>query len=128
MSESYRIAARPVGEPLAAGRVGVCVRVPLSGCPSKRWSHALSAELVNELVGRPAVGHLRISNIVQGDQIVLEGVEAPEAPHLGQTLQRAIDATNDRIARADARTGGRANATRADASAIARQVDTGATR
>jgi hypothetical protein len=123
MSESYRIAARPVGEPLAAGRVGVCVRVPLSGCPSKRWSHALSAELVNELAGRPAVGHLRISNVVQGDQIVLEGVEEPEASHLGDTLRRAIDVTNERVARAEAREGGRANATRADASAIARQVD-----
>ena len=128
MSESYRIAARLVGEPLAADRVGVCVRVPLSGRPSKRWSRALSAELVNELSGRPAVGHLRIGNIVRGDEIVLEGVEAPEAPHLGETLRRAIDVTNARIARAEAREGERANTSRAAASAIARVVDDGAAR
>ena len=106
MSESYRIVADPSGEPLPAGRVGVRVRVPLSGCPSERWSRALGAHLVNEFTGHTAVGHLRLNSIVQADQIVLEGVESAEAPHLGDVLQRAIDATNQTCARGRTEAGG----------------------
>jgi hypothetical protein len=49
--------------------------------------------------GHAAVGHLRIniSEIVQGDQIVLEGVERPEASALAQPLRRAIDAANHTV-------------------------------
>src|SRR4051795_10225784 len=94
MSEQYRIVGEGRGEPLPAGRVGVRVRIPLSGCPSRRWSRDLSARLTNELVGHEAVGHLRLNDIVQGDQLVLEGVEAREAPALADALRRAVDATN----------------------------------
>ena len=94
MSEHHRIVGPPHGEPLPEGRVGVRVRVPLSGCPSSRWSHDLRARLTNELVGHPAVGHLQLNDLVQGDQIVLEGVEEREAPLLPEALRRAIDATN----------------------------------
>jgi hypothetical protein len=94
MSEHHRIVGPAYGEPLPEGRVGVRVRVPLSGCPSSRWSIDLRARLTNELVGHPAVGHLHLNDLVQGDQIVLEGVEEREAPLLSQALRRAIDATN----------------------------------
>ena len=70
------------------------VRVPLSGCPSARWSRDLGARLTSELVGQPAVGHLRLNEIVQGNEIVLEGVEEREAPHLAQALRRAVDRAN----------------------------------
>lgn len=122
MSESYRIVADPSGEPLPAGRVGVRVRVPLSGCPSQRWSRALGAHLVNEFTGRPAVGHLRLNSIVQADQIVLEGVEPAEAPHLGEVLRRAIDATNQTCERADARGQTGKNMSQREASSIADDV------
>jgi hypothetical protein len=94
MSEHHGIVGASHGEPLPEGRVGVRVRVPLSGCPSARWSRDLSARLATELVGHPAVGHLRLNDIVQGDQIVLDGVEEREAPLLSDALQRALDATN----------------------------------
>ncbi len=96
MSEDYRI-VDVRGEPLPTGRVGARVRVRLTGCPSSRWSRAVSARLVNELVGHEAVGHLRLNEIVQGDQIVLEGVEAREAPALAVALRRAVDATNQAL-------------------------------
>ena len=127
MSESYRIVADPSGEPLPAGRVGVRVTVPLSGCPSQRWSRALGAHLVNEFKGHAAVGHLRLNRIVQADYIVLEGVEAAEAPHLGDILRRAIDATNETCARADARSRKDTNVSPAEASAIADHVRPSAT-
>jgi hypothetical protein len=94
MSEQHRIVGQASGEPLAEGRVGVRVRVPLSGCPSARWSRDLSARLANELVGHPAVGYLRLNDIVRGAEIVLDGVEDREAPLLADALRRAIDATN----------------------------------
>lgn len=122
MSESYRIVGDPSGDPLPAGRVGVRVRVPLSGCPSQRWSRTLGAHLVNEFTGHAAVGHLRLNSIVQADHIVLEGVEAAEAPQLGDILRRAIDATNQGCARADARSRTDTNVSKAEASAIADHV------
>jgi hypothetical protein len=68
----------------------------LSGCPSRRWSRDLAAHLSVELVGHTAVGHLRVNvnDIVQADQIVLEGVEQREAPALGDALEQAVDAAN----------------------------------
>ena len=96
MSEDYQIVSRARGEPLPEGRTGVRVRVQLSGCPSQRWSRDLAAQLSQELVGHAAVGHLRlnVNDIVQADQIVLEGVEQREAPALGDALERAVDAAN----------------------------------
>lgn len=43
MSEEHQIVGSARGEPLPAGRVGVCVRFPLSGSPSSRWARDLSA-------------------------------------------------------------------------------------
>ena len=96
MPEDYQIVSQACGEPLPEGCTGVRVRVQLSGCPSRRWSLDLAARLSQELVGHAAVGHLRlnVNDIVQADQIVLEGVEQPEAPGLGAVLEKAIDATN----------------------------------
>ena len=119
MSEYHRIVGPPHGEPLPEGRVGVRVRVPLSGCPSSRWSHDLRARLMNELVGHPAVGHLHLHDLVQGDQIVLEGVEEREASLLSQALRRAIDATN---AACPADASPSANVPPPEADAIARKV------
>ena len=98
MPETHQICGAPRGEPLAAGRVGARVRVPLTGAPSPRWSRALGAQLANELTGHAAVGHLRLSEVVQGSDLVLEGVEEPEAPALGGCLQRAVAAANATVA------------------------------
>jgi hypothetical protein len=94
MTEHHRIVGPARGEPLPDGLIGVRVRIPLSGCPSPRWSRDLSARLTNELCGHAAVGHLRLNNIVHGDHIVLEGVEEREAPLLSDALARAVMATN----------------------------------
>jgi endogenous inhibitor of DNA gyrase (YacG/DUF329 family) len=94
ISEQHRTVGPATGEPLSDGRVGIRVRVPLSGCPSGRWSRDLSARLANELVGHPAIGHLRLNDIVQGNYIVLDGVEEREAPLLWDALARAVTATN----------------------------------
>jgi hypothetical protein len=96
MSEDYQIVSRGRGEPLPEGCTGVRVRVQLSGCPSRRWSRDFAARLSQELIGHAAVGHLRlnVSDIVQADQIVLDGVEQREAPALGDALEKAVDAAN----------------------------------
>jgi hypothetical protein len=119
MTEDHQIVGECHGEPLPAGRVGVRVRLQLSGCPSARWSTALSANLYKEFLGQPAVGYLRLDDIVQGDQIVLDGVEKREAPTLAGTLQRAVDATNKTRVHDSEPT---ANVAQSDADAIARQV------
>ena len=94
MAERHTIVSEPRGEPLPSGQVGARLYVPLSGSPSGRWSRYLSARLTTELTGHAAVGHLRLNNIVQGDQIVLDGVEEREAANLADALRRAVDATN----------------------------------
>ena len=96
MSEHHEIITQARGEPRPAGCVGIRVRVRLSGFPSRRWTHAFAGRLVTELTGHGAVGHLRINinEVVQGDQIVLEGVEQGEASALADPLRRAIDAAN----------------------------------
>ena len=94
MSETHHIAGTARGEPLPEGRVGARVRVPLSGAPSPRWSRALSAQLANALAGHAAVGHLQLDQLVQGSDVVLEGVEEREAPALGPCLERAVEAAN----------------------------------
>jgi hypothetical protein len=70
--------------------------VQLSGCPDSAWSRDLSACLARELVGHGAIGHLRlnVNEIVQGDEIVLEGVEGSEAAALGRALRKAVAAAN----------------------------------
>ncbi len=94
MAERHRVAGPPRGEPLAAGRVGARVRIPLSGTPSPRWSRVLTARLTTALVGHPAVGHLGLDGLVQGGDIVLDGVEAAEAGRIGPALEKAIEAAN----------------------------------
>jgi hypothetical protein len=95
MAERHTIVSEARGEPLPSGRVGVRLYVPLSGSPSGRWSRDLSARLTTELTGQAAVGHLRLNDIVQGDHIVLEGVEERETQTLADALQCAVDATNN---------------------------------
>ena len=94
MSEEHSIVGSATGEPLPAGQVGVRVRIPLSGSPSRRWSRDLSARLTAEFTGRAAVGHLRLNDVVQGQEIVLDGVESGEAPNIAGAVERAVDATN----------------------------------
>ncbi|MFZ0089310.1 MAG: hypothetical protein WAL63_07390 [Solirubrobacteraceae bacterium] len=94
MPEEHLIVGVARGEPLPAGRVGVCLRFPLSGSPSPRWSRDLSARLTGELTGHTAIGHLRLNHLVQGSEIVLEGVEAPEASSIAGAIERAVDGAN----------------------------------
>jgi hypothetical protein len=94
MTETHHIAGTARGEPLPAGRVGARVRVPLTGAPSPRWARAFSAQLANALTGHAAVGHLHLDQLVQGSDVVLEGVEEAEAPALGPCLERAVAAAN----------------------------------
>lgn len=94
MSEEHQIVGLARSEPLPTGRVGVCLRFPLSGSPSPRWTRDLRARLSMELTGRAAVGHLRLNEIVQGQEIVLEGVESDEASNIAGAVERAVDATN----------------------------------
>lgn len=94
MTETHHIAGTARGEPLPEGRVGARVRVPLSGAPSPRWSRALSAQLAQALIGHAGVGHLRMDELVQGSDLVLDGVEEREAPALGPCLEQAVEAAN----------------------------------
>jgi ribosomal protein S27AE len=96
MSENYRIIGQARGEPRSLGDVGVRLRFQLSGRPSRRWSQDLCARLTTELIGHPGVAHLRVDvrELVQADEIVLDGVEDRDAPTLVDALQRAVDATN----------------------------------
>ena len=94
MTEKHSIVGPARGEPLPAGRVGVRLRIPLSGSPTARWSRDLSARLTVEVTGHAAVGHLRVNDIVQGQEIVLEGVESGEAANIAGAVERSVDATN----------------------------------
>lgn len=94
VSEEHHIVDLARGEPLPAGRVGVRVRFALSGSPSARWSRDLRAHLTMQLAGHPAVGHLRLNDVIQGSEIVLEGVEPAEAPNIAGEVERAVDAAN----------------------------------
>jgi hypothetical protein len=121
MSEQYQIISDARGEPLP-GSVGVRVRIQLSGCPSSQWSRVLRVNLSNELAGHAAVGHMRLNDLVQGDQLVLEGVEASEAPTLAGSLRRAVEATN----RAEiGEQNPTANAEQEEADAVAHQITLG---
>ena len=103
----------------------MCVRVQLSGCPSRRWSLVLAARLSQELVGHAAVGHLRlnVNDIVQADQIVLEGVEQREAPALGDALEQAVNAANRTSTDAPDAPDAPPNMTRKQADGIAHTIE-----
>ena len=120
MSEEYRV-IEVRGEPLPAGRVGACVRARLTGCPSSRWARDLTSRLVNEILGHAAIGHLRLDQIVQGDQLVLEGVEAREASALARALNRALEETNRAFA-AERMAAIEPNMPQEEADAIAEQI------
>ena len=94
MAEHHEITGDARGAARDAGCVGASVCIPLDAAPSKQWSHVLTVHLASELTGHPGVGHLRLKHVVQGSDIVLDGVEASEAELLGPALRRAIDAAN----------------------------------
>jgi hypothetical protein len=96
MSEHYRIIGPPHGEPRSEGDVGARVRVPLSGRPSRRWTLDLGARLTTELAAHPGVAHLRmnVNELVQADEIVLDGIEDREPQALADALRHAVDAAN----------------------------------
>ena len=94
MSECHYIAAAARGEPLPHGRVGARVRVPLSGTPTSAWSRLMCGHLAAALVGHGPVGHLHVDDIVQGAEIVLDGVEDGEATRLGHAIREAVGAAN----------------------------------
>lgn len=118
MAEQHEIAGAPRGEPLAAGRRGVRVRIPLAGTPSAHWSHVLSAQLHVRLTGRGTGRHLRLDGIVQGADVVLAGVrDEREASELGRVLREAVDATNAAVLRSECPW--EPNADQAEADAVA---------
>ncbi len=124
MSEAHHFTGPAHGEPLPAGRVGARVRMPLSGTPSPRWSTTLSAHLTCELMGHAAIGHLHVNDIVQGNDVVLEGVEGLQAADLGDCLQRAVEAANRVCGQeADGAAEPAGNMSRPEAEAIARELE-----
>ena len=120
MAEKHTIVGSAKGAPLPMGRVGVQLRIPLSGEPSRRWSRDLSARLSAEFTGHANVGHLALNDVIHGHEIVLEGVESGEAEALAGAVERAVDATNR--ACADAPDDSVALNPRDEADAIARTV------
>lgn len=73
------------------------------------------------MTGHVPVGHLRINvnDIVQADQIVLEGVQRSEASALAEPLRRAIDAANQA---AEAEPNRARNVSQREADAVAGQI------
>jgi hypothetical protein len=72
-------------------------------------------------MGHPSAAHLRVNvnELVQGDEIVLDGVEDRDTPALADALRRAVDAAN----RAAADEAGRApNVTQREADAVASRI------
>jgi hypothetical protein len=94
MAERHHMIGDVRGEPLAAGLVGARVRVPLTGAPGPHWSRAFAAHLVQDLVGHGHIGHLHLNQVVQGRDLVLDGVEDGEAAVLGACLRHAVEAAN----------------------------------
>jgi hypothetical protein len=121
MSEHYRIIGPPHGEPRSEGDVGARIHVPLSGRPSRRWSLDLGARLTTELVAHPGVAHLRmnVNELVQADEIVLDGIEDRDTQTLADALRRAVDAANHACADEVNRT---PNVSQPDAEAIASHI------
>jgi hypothetical protein len=125
MTERHAIAGPARGETLSAGHVGARIRVPLDTAPTPRWSDAMAARLATSLSGHAAVGHLKLNQLVQGGDIVIEGVEPAEAEQLGPVLLEAIEAAN-RICDGDAIAEEPRNMAQAQADDVARSVDAGA--
>ena len=75
------------------GLVSVCA-LRCGGARADVWSRDLSAWLTLQLAGHPAVGHLRLNDVVQGSEIVLEGMESAEASSIAGAVERAVDAVN----------------------------------
>ena len=96
MAEHHDIAGTPRGEPLRQGRRGVRVRVPLTGMPTERWSRSLCAQLTLLLTGARPGRDLALEHIVQGSDLVLEGVkDEAEARELGAVLRTAVTTVNE---------------------------------
>jgi hypothetical protein len=74
------------------------------------------------LAGHPAVGHLHLDNVVQGAEIVLDGVEPREAELLGPVLLEAIETANSVCPDATEQAGPQ-NMDRAEAEEVARVVE-----
>ena len=94
MAERHTIVSEARGEPLPSGRVRRPALRSAVGEPERTLVARPEARLTTELTRQSAVGHLRLNDIVQGDHIVLEGVEAREASKLCATRCTAVDATN----------------------------------
>jgi hypothetical protein len=118
MSENHLIISQARGEPRSLGDIGVRVRVRLSGFPSRRWSKDLCARLTTQLIGHPGAAHLHVdaNELVQGNEIVLDGVEDRDAMTLADALRRAVDATNQTTVDQPAR---RPNVTQREAETVA---------
>src|SRR4051794_25019177 len=127
MGENHTVTGPARGEPQPAGREGACIRIPLDASPSPRWSRALASHLATGLAGHPAVGHLRLDCLVQGSEIVLEGVEPREADLLGPVLRDAIGAANAVCERIDGQPSGPVNMEPARAQDVARAVSSAIT-
>jgi hypothetical protein len=124
MTERHAIAGPARGEARPPGCVGACVRLPLDAPPTLRWSEILAARLATRLTGRAGVGHLRLDHVVQGTEIVLDGVERTEADHLGPVLREAIAAAN-RACPADDPADRPRNMDPEEAERLARRVEAG---
>ena len=122
MREEHHIAGAARGEPLRFGQVGIRVRLPLSGTPTPQWSASFGANLATRLAGHTAVGHLRLGRVVQGADIVLEGVQPATASCLGDALRGAIAAANRASARRESAPPFRRNLDQDEADRIAQAV------
>lgn len=122
MRESHEITGPVSGTPLPADRAGARVRVPLDSPPSPRWTRAFTGRLMTELVGCSAVAHLRLDEVVQGADIVLDGVEATDAEKLGPALRTAVAAANEASGRDDGKPSAPMNMEQSAADEVARAV------
>jgi hypothetical protein len=101
MSEHHVVAGPARGEPLSEGEAGARIRVPLSGTPSSDWSLRFRAALTAGLQGHGGASQLKLNRIVQGGELVIEGVTDAEAPALGEAVRAAVAAANAGMARAE---------------------------
>jgi hypothetical protein len=105
--------------PLGRGDTGASVRVQLDSPPSPRWSEIFAARLTRELVGCPAMAHLRLDRAVQGSDVVLDGVEPEQAERLAEAVRVALAAANDACTEDEHRRPVEGNMSQEDADAIA---------
>jgi hypothetical protein len=97
--EEHRFIAAPRGEPMSDARAGARVRIALDSPPGPRWSDAFASHLTRELMGMPGVARLSLDHAVQGDDVVLEGVELEEGQRIGPALKASLEAANRACAR-----------------------------